>query len=117
MSSRLMRRPTAVSMRSANCGGCALLSGAGTVFKIYILDEAHQITDAAFNALLKTRRSPPATWSYAGHDQPEDIPQTIVSRLPALQLPGGTIRGDPWNKLRNPWARRRSRPTRMPWLC
>src|SRR5256885_10950668 len=23
-------------------------------FKIYILDEAHQITDAAFNALLKT---------------------------------------------------------------
>ena len=28
-------------------------------FKIYILDEAHQITDAAFNALLKTLEEPP----------------------------------------------------------
>ena len=29
-------------------------------YKIYILDEAHQITDAAFNALLKTLEEPPA---------------------------------------------------------
>src|SRR5881392_3258558 len=29
-------------------------------FKIYILDEAHQITDAAFNALLKTLEEPPS---------------------------------------------------------
>src|SRR5438270_7257550 len=28
-------------------------------YKIYILDEAHQITDAAFNALLKTLEEPP----------------------------------------------------------
>jgi DNA polymerase-3 subunit gamma/tau len=27
--------------------------------KIYIIDEAHQITDAAFNALLKTLEEPP----------------------------------------------------------
>ena len=32
-------------------------------YKIYILDEAHQITDAAFNALLKTLEEPPATSS------------------------------------------------------
>src|SRR5277367_5572777 len=38
-------------------------------YKIYLLDEAHQITDAAFNALLKTLEEPP-----------EDIPQTIRSR-------------------------------------
>src|SRR5512147_1982042 len=50
-------------------------------YKIWILDEAHQITDAAFNALLKTLEEPP------GHvifmlptTQPEDIPQTIRSR-------------------------------------
>src|SRR6476469_6710007 len=49
--------------------------------KIWILDEAHQITDAAFNALLKTLEEP------RGHvifmlatTQPEDIPQTIRSR-------------------------------------
>src|SRR5258707_322978 len=29
-------------------------------FKIYIVDEAHQLTDQAFNALLKTREDPPA---------------------------------------------------------
>jgi DNA polymerase-3 subunit gamma/tau len=29
-------------------------------YKIYILDEAHQITDAAFNALLKTLEEPPS---------------------------------------------------------
>jgi replication-associated recombination protein RarA len=31
-------------------------------FKIYILDEAHQITDAAFNALLKTLESRLGMW-------------------------------------------------------
>src|SRR5271163_4250697 len=29
-------------------------------FKIYIIDEAHQLTDQAFNALLKTLEEPPA---------------------------------------------------------
>ena len=32
-------------------------------YKIYILDEAHQITEAAFNALLKTLEEPPGTSS------------------------------------------------------
>ena len=31
-------------------------------YKIYLLDEAHQITDAAFNALLKTLEEPRRTW-------------------------------------------------------
>ena len=50
-------------------------------FKIYILDEAHQITDAAFNALLKTLEEPPAHVVFMmATTQPEDIPQTIRSR-------------------------------------
>lgn len=50
-------------------------------FKIYILDEAHQITDAAFNALLKTLEEPPAHIVFMlATTQPEDIPQTIRSR-------------------------------------
>ena len=50
-------------------------------FKIYILDEAHQITDAAFNALLKTLEEPPGHVVFMlATTQPEDIPQTIRSR-------------------------------------
>jgi DNA polymerase-3 subunit gamma/tau len=50
-------------------------------FKIYILDEAHQITDAAFNALLKTLEEPPSHIIFMmATTQPEDIPQTIRSR-------------------------------------
>ncbi|MBV8207400.1 MAG: DNA polymerase III subunit gamma/tau [Acidobacteria bacterium] len=50
-------------------------------FKVYILDEAHQITDAAFNALLKTLEEPPGHIVFMmATTQPEDIPQTIRSR-------------------------------------
>jgi DNA polymerase-3 subunit gamma/tau len=50
-------------------------------YKIYILDEAHQITDAAFNALLKTLEEPPPHIVFMmATTQPEDIPQTIRSR-------------------------------------
>ena len=50
-------------------------------YKIYILDEAHQITDAAFNALLKTLEEPPEHMIFMmATTQPEDIPQTVRSR-------------------------------------
>jgi len=50
-------------------------------YKIYILDEAHQITDAAFNAMLKTLEEPPEHVVFMmATTQPEDIPQTIRSR-------------------------------------
>ena len=50
-------------------------------FKVYIIDEVHQLTDAAFNALLKTLEEPP---SYAifilASTEPQKIPETISSR-------------------------------------
>ncbi|HEY9126525.1 MAG TPA: DNA polymerase III subunit gamma/tau, partial [Acidobacteriaceae bacterium] len=50
-------------------------------YKIYILDEAHQITEAAFNALLKTLEEPPAHVVFMmATTEPENIPQTIRSR-------------------------------------
>ena len=50
-------------------------------FKVYILDEAHQITDAAFNALLKTLEEPPSHIVFMmATTEPENIPQTIRSR-------------------------------------
>ena len=50
-------------------------------YKIYILDEAHQITEAAYNALLKTLEEPPAHVIFMmATTEPENIPQTIRSR-------------------------------------
>src|ERR1700685_2699596 len=50
-------------------------------YKIYILDEAHQITEAAFNALLKTLEEPPAHVIFMmATTEPENIPQPIRSR-------------------------------------
>jgi DNA polymerase-3 subunit gamma/tau len=50
-------------------------------YKIYILDEAHQITEAAFNALLKTLEEPPEHVIFMmATTEPENIPQTIRSR-------------------------------------
>ena len=50
-------------------------------YKIYILDEAHQITEAAFNALLKTLEEPPGHVIFMmATTEPENIPQTIRSR-------------------------------------
>ena len=50
-------------------------------YKVYIIDEVHMLTEAAFNALLKTLEEPPAHAKFifattAAHD----VPATIVSR-------------------------------------
>src|SRR6201987_4557581 len=51
-------------------------------FKIYIIDEAHQLTDQAFNALLKTLEEPPAQVKFIlATTEPQKVPETILSRL------------------------------------
>jgi DNA polymerase III subunit gamma/tau len=51
-------------------------------FKIYIIDEAHQLTDQAFNALLKTLEEPPAHVKFVlATTEPQKMPETILSRL------------------------------------
>jgi DNA polymerase-3 subunit gamma/tau len=51
-------------------------------FKVYIIDEVHQLTEAAFNALLKTLEEPPdhVVFVLATTD-PRDIPATVLSRV------------------------------------
>src|SRR6202051_2540691 len=50
-------------------------------YRIFILDEAHQVTDAAFNALLKTLEEPPPWVVFMmATTQPQATPQTIRSR-------------------------------------
>ncbi len=53
---------------------------AGT-YKVYLVDEVHMLTDAAFNALLKTLEEPPAHVIFVlATTEPHRIPPTISSR-------------------------------------
>ena len=50
-------------------------------FKIYIIDEVHQVTKDAFNALLKTLEEPPPSVKFIlATTEPERLPETILSR-------------------------------------
>ncbi|MDR1259760.1 MAG: DNA polymerase III subunit gamma/tau [Endomicrobium sp.] len=56
-------------------------SSANSKYKIYIIDEAHQITSQAFNALLKTLEEPPAHVIFImATTEQHKIPVTILSR-------------------------------------
>src|SRR3989338_4754523 len=50
-------------------------------YRVYIVDEAHMITNDAFNALLKTLEEPPASVIFIlATTNQEKIPKTILSR-------------------------------------
>ncbi len=60
---------------------------AGARFKIYIIDEVHMLSTAAFNALLKTLEEPPehVKFMFATTD-PEKVLPTILSRCQRFDL-------------------------------
>ncbi len=63
------------------------LSAAGSRYKIYIIDEVHQITHDAFNALLKTLEEPPAHVKFIfATTHPQKVPPTILSRCQKFQF-------------------------------
>ncbi len=50
-------------------------------YKVYIIDEVHMLTTAAFNALLKTLEEPPSHVVFVlCTTDPQKIPETILSR-------------------------------------
>ena len=50
-------------------------------YKVYIIDEAHQLSKAAFNALLKTLEEPPAHVIFIlATTEIHKVPETIISR-------------------------------------
>ena len=57
-------------------------------YKIYIIDEVHMLTMAAFNALLKTLEEPPehVKFIFCTTD-PEKIPITVLSRCQRFDFP------------------------------
>ena len=51
-------------------------------FKVYIVDEVHQLTAHAFDALLKTLEEPPSHVVFVlATTDPRDIPATVLSRV------------------------------------
>jgi DNA polymerase-3 subunit gamma/tau len=56
-------------------------------FKIYIIDEVHMLSTAAFNALLKTLEEPPAHVKFVfATTDPQKVLPTIVSRCQRFDL-------------------------------
>ena len=53
----------------------------GSRYKIYIIDEVHMLSTAAFNALLKSLEEPPANTVFIfATTEPHKIPETVISR-------------------------------------
>ena len=69
-------------------------SPASSKFKVYIIDEVHMLSTAAFNALLKTLEEPPAhvKFMFATTD-PEKVLPTILSRCQRFDLRRGRRQG------------------------
>ncbi len=56
-------------------------------YKIYIIDEVHMLSVAAFNALLKTLEEPPAHVKFVfATTEPQKVPATILSRCQRFDL-------------------------------
>ena len=56
-------------------------------YKIYIIDEVHMLTSAAFNALLKTLEEPPAHVKFIfATTEPQKVLPTILSRCQRFDL-------------------------------
>ena len=56
-------------------------------FKIYIIDEVHMLTSAAFNALLKTLEEPPPHVKFIfATTEPQKVLPTILSRCQRFDL-------------------------------
>ena len=55
--------------------------------RVYIIDEAHMLSDSAFNALLKTIEEPPEHVLYIfATTEPHKIPATIISRCQRFEF-------------------------------
>ena len=56
-------------------------------YKVYIVDEVHMLSMAAFNALLKTLEEPPSQVIFVlATTDPQKVPDTIISRCQVFQF-------------------------------
>lgn len=64
-----------------------MLAPTSAAYKVYIIDEVHMLSNAAFNALLKTLEEPPAHVLFIlATTEVHKLPATIISRTQRFQL-------------------------------
>ncbi len=77
-------------------GSAGLAPTANARYKVYIIDEVHMLSTAAFNALLKTMEEPPSHVKFIlATTEPHKIPATIHSRCQRFDfknIPAGEIK-------------------------
>ena len=79
-------------------------------YKVYIIDEVHMLSTAAFNALLKTLEEPPAHVIFIlATTEIQKVPATILSRCQRYDLPASAPRISP-----SVWS---TSPGRRDWSC
>ena len=86
-------------------GSAGLAPTANARYKIYIIDEVHMLSTAAFNALLKTMEEPPSHVKFIlATTEPHKIPATIHSRCQRFDfknIPAGEIKAHLADVLKN----------------
>lgn len=64
-----------------------LFAPVNSIYKVYIIDEVHMLTEQAFNALLKTLEEPPSYVIFMlATTDPQKVPPTIISRCQIFRL-------------------------------
>src|SRR5579864_1156352 len=73
----------------------AVYAPVDALFKVYMIDEVHMLTNHAFNAMLKTLEEPPSHVKFIlATTDPQKIPVTVLSRCLQFnlkQMPAGHI--------------------------
>ena len=65
----------------------AIYSPTSGRFKVYVIDEVHQLSGHAFNAMLKTLEEPPAHLKFVlATTDPQKVPVTVLSRCLQFNL-------------------------------
>ena len=82
-----MPRPTEGRRDAQLLETCASTRRRSGRFKVYVIDEVHQLSGHAFNAMLKTLEEPPAHLKFIlATTDPQKIPVTVLSRCLQFNL-------------------------------
>ena len=97
----------------------AIFAPVSSRFKVYVIDEAHMVSSAGFNALLKLVEEPPDYVKFVfATTEPEKVLGTIKSRThhyPFRLIPPGRAAALPGTAVQDRGGDRSSRPSSRWW--
>ena len=78
-------------------------------YKVFIIDEVHQLSTPSFNALLKSIEEPPPHVVFMmATTELDKIPETVLSRVAGLRVPHHQHQGDRRRSCGRSWTRKAS---------